>query len=99
MKLISKKLHDQLVRAAERVKPKYQDRLLTAKASVSVPLLLELGVAVSPEAKAKWEEVKSRPAQRGVSEDVATNVLWSDYYKALKAYAPESPKEEKQAAK
>lgn len=94
MKLISKKKHDQLVRAAERAKPKYEDQLLKAKVAVSVPLLLELKVAVSDEAKAEWERVKTQPTVSGTSSDVATNVLFADYYKALKAYQPDGAKPE-----
>lgn len=94
MKLISKKVHERLLRAAERSKPKYEDRLLTARIPVSVGILIELGVPVSETAKSKWDQMIKTPPTRGTSRSVATNVLWADYYKALKAYKPEQPKAE-----
>lgn len=99
MKLISKKLHEKLLAAAEKAKPKYEDNLMKAKAPVSVRLLSELGVSVSAEAKAAQAQVESQPLPRGASADAVTNVLWADYYKALKAYKPDEPKQENAPAK
>jgi len=87
-KLISKAKHSQLLTAAKKAAVKKKDKLASAKAPVSVWVLLELGVPVSAEAKAKWEEVKKEQRGKGTSANVVHVVPMLEYINALKAYEP-----------
>ena len=99
MKLISKNVHDRLLRAAKRTEVKYADRMLDAKIPVNVRVLKELKLPVPAECEAKLQELDSAPVDKGSSATVATLVRVDEYLKALRAYTPFEPGKKDSAAK
>lgn len=92
MKLISKNVHDRLLRAAARSERKYADQMHKKKIPVEVRILKELKLPVSAEAEAKSREVDAKPLPAGHSHNVCSLVPLAEYLKALKAYKPDEPK-------
>lgn len=91
MKLISKNVHERLLRAAKRTEHKFGNHLLKKKIPVQVAIAEELKLPISEEAKQKHAEVESQSIPSWTSHNVCCMVKLSDYLQKLRSYKPDEP--------
>lgn len=89
MKLISKKVHDRLLKSANKAKVRFADQLLVKKVPVSARVAKEIGIPISPEAQAAIIKQDRQKQLRGTSSDVVCQVKLSVYLEALEKYEPD----------